>query len=194
MRSRWVGDRRDRLKWPASALIAQMLKLASILHVAYFREDGHLVLDETPWGPVTVPGPVADHFGSLSAQGNGLAAVLGLTIAVHVAPFDPRNRADYRKGVLAAIAQAPSPRLVLMDPDTGFGGGPPHADTIDLQTVWAALSPGDALALYQHAARKANWCATRIAEVSQALGGVAVHAIRGQAIAGDVAILFAQKP
>src|SRR5262245_17838305 len=118
MQGLWYGDRRDRVKWGALALLAGRFRLASIMQIAYYR-DGVERLLRTDTGQDTIPDAVWKHFADLAGI-ERLSEVLGVEIRVYGEVFDPRKREEYVAGVLHTAEQRPRPRLLFLDPDTGI--------------------------------------------------------------------------
>jgi len=193
MQGIWYGDRRDRVKWGALAFLAKEFDLASILQVAYFRESGQNLL-RTHRGDVKIADAVWKRFANLSGV-EGLSRALRVDIKVYGKTFDPSNREQYLNGVLESVAACRQPRLVFLDPDTGIEPGTlkaEHASAQELERLWDNLTPGEVLAVYQHASFSPDWITQSIKRMACACRGALVRAIQGN-VARDVAILWARK-
>lgn len=181
------------MKWGALAHLTNRFGLRSILQVAYLR-DGEKPFLTTDVGTMEVPGPVWQHFANLKAIAP-LASTLQVEIKVYDDVFDHRNRASYLAGVLRYAESCQRPRLVFLDPDTGVEPGAlkaEHASLAEVRALWAALRHGEVLAVYQHAAREANWMARSAQRIADACGGANVRSVVGN-VAADVAIFWGLK-
>lgn len=195
MQGIWYGDRRDRVKWGALVHLADTTAISRIVQVAYFRHGPDPVL-QTQEGEVSLPAAVWNHFSDLGHI-KRLGEATGKSIVVLRQPFDPVRRREYVTAVVAELKkEVESPMIVFLDPDTGIEPGraePEHVTRQDIGEIWAALSPGDILAVYQHADRTTRWRDDRGQKMAAACDNTPVQAIVGSGVASDVAMLWCRK-
>lgn len=150
---------------------------------------------ETQEGRVPLPVDVWDHFSDLRHI-ERLAQATGISIDVLADAFEPTQRRAYIAAVLDKLSTTPRPKIVFLDPDTGIAprkAKPVHVAKADLAEIWAALSADDILAVYQHADHTNAWRQDRMRKMAEACGAVQVHAITGEGIAADIAMLWCAK-
>lgn len=194
MQGLWYGDRRDRVKWGALLHLAKTRGIPRIVQVAYYRDGTDRSL-ETTEGRVPLPEGVWEHFSSLR-QIKRLGRATGTKITVLDEPFDPLKREGYTASVVRHVKAVKGPKIVFLDPDTGIEPAlahPEHVAKVDLKSIWAALSKGDILAVYQNADRTKMWRTSRARKMREACGGAPVHFITGRGMAADVAMLWSAR-
>jgi hypothetical protein len=194
MQGLWYGDRRDRVKWGALIHLAKTKGIRYIVQVAYFRHGAEPIL-QTEEGEVPLPIEVWNHFSDLRHI-ERLGDVTGKTITVLDQPFDPDIRHKYIGLIVSKLKEIESPKIVFLDPDTGIepeNSRPEHVIKQDIREIWAALSEGDFLVVYQHADRTKTWRDDRGQKMSVACDNVPVKIILGTGIASDVAMLWCRK-
>ncbi len=72
----------------------------------------------------------------------------------------PLSRRQHHEAVIVTLRGITSPKVVLLDPDTGIAPSKPsgkHVSPEDVTAVWHALTAGDWLAVYQHRSRRKAW-------------------------------------
>lgn len=84
----------------------------------------------------------------------------------------------------------PRPWLVFLDPDTWIGSKAEHTRPDDITETWARLSPGEVLAVYQHATHRSGWIEDRVRSLSSIPADG--RAVTGNA-ARDAAILWVRE-
>jgi hypothetical protein len=194
MRGIWYGDRRDRVKWGALLHLADTRAISCIVQVAYFRHSPGPML-QTQEGEVSLSVAVWKHFSDL-AYIKRLGEATGKNIVVLDQPFDPARRREYVATVVAELREVERPMIVFLDPDTGIEPAraePEHVTRQDIGEIWAALLPGDILAVYQHADRTTTWRDDRGQKMAAACDNTPVQAILGTGVASDVAMLWCRK-
>jgi hypothetical protein len=194
MQGIWYGDRRDRVKWGALVHLAQTRVISHIVQVAYFRHGPDPVL-QTQEGEVPLPAAVWNHFSDLQHI-KRLGQAIEKSIVVLGQLFDPVHRREYVETVVAELKEVESPRIVFLDPDTGIDPGSAEAAHVtgqDIEEIWAVLTPGDILAVYQHSDRTATWRNDRRRKMAAACDNTSVQEIVGPGVAKDVAMLWCQK-
>lgn len=194
MQGLWYGDRRDRVKWGALIHLAKPGRIRTIVQVAYFRHGAEPML-QTDEGDVPLPIEVWNHFSDLRHI-ERLGDVTGKTIIVLDQPFDPVTRHKYIGLIVSKLKEIESPKIVFLDPDTGIepkNAKPEHVTKQDIREIWAVLSDGDFLVIYQHADRTKTWRNDRRQQMSVACDNVPVNTLLGTGIASDVAMLWCHK-
>ncbi len=198
MQPLWYGDRRDRVKWGALVYLADEYKLNLVVQVAYCRDIDKarrtMEVGDGSWVPI--PEAVWKHFSDLQNI-RKLGRKTGKEIIVIDMLFEARQRREYVDSVVDELRRFSKPKLLFLDPDTGIepkskSGGPGHTTVRDIERFWAALRSGDVLAVYQHAPRRADWVPGK-QQLQSACQDSPVHWIRSIPVAGDVAMLWAQK-
>jgi hypothetical protein len=190
----WNGDRRDRVKWGAIYHLATQHNIRNIIWVLFHRDQTDQTL-QTDNGAIPIPEPVWSHFSDLHRI-RKLWDATERTLDIFDQPFDHPTRREYITSLIARLNQLPSRRLVFLDPDTGIEPGTAtvqHVTEQDIGEIWNQLTVDDMLLVYQHADHTGTWLEQHRQQLSRACNGENVGAIRGQNIAGDVAILFATK-
>ena len=190
----WYGDRRDLVKWATLAHLAERHSLMTIVQVPYLRfgARGTLQFDD---GQVPILSEVWSFFRDITAV-RSLGDILRRQIVVIDEPFVPGRRPAYRHRVVEAVKALESPKIVLLDPDTGLAPAKPtskHATREDVAAVWEVLQPGDWLAVYQHRSHNKTWkqdAAKRFASMC----GDNVELYDAPDIASDVLFLAKRKP
>jgi hypothetical protein len=123
------------------------------------------------------------HFRDLH-QIQGLARLSGFHISVIDWPFSHRGRTEYAEGLAKHLAELGSPKVVLLDPDTGIA---PKS-----QSVWQTLGERDWLLLYQHARRAKGWVEDTRAEFNACCDSTQATIFRSRS-APEVVFFAAQK-
>ena len=193
----WNGDTRDRVKWGALFHLAHKGRLSPIIQVAYLRDrtkrNLYIGSDERR---ARVPKAVWDYFSDLHNI-ERLGSAMGTPVVVFDAPFNHEKRKEYVQEAIRSLGVYPGPKLVFLDPDTGImrdsSAGPKHATMGDIEEFWEAMSPGDVLAVYQHASHASHWRDTRRQQFSFACNRAPAAAIWSPMIAKDVAVLWTRK-
>jgi hypothetical protein len=191
MRGLNFGDRRDRVNWGGLAYLAERFGIATILQVAYFREDSPTLTTDKSQRPI--PPAVRHHFADLRRV-EQLRYPLPVDIRVFDAPFDPANCDPYIRSVLRFAEILARPRLLFLDPDTGTEPGelkPEHAALADIEPLWSALCDDAILAMNQHGYRDSDWIHESMRRLSRVCCA-AVHPITASP-AADVSVLWARK-
>jgi len=194
MRDSWYSDDRDLVKWGAVVYLATREQLGAVVQVAMFRPGKRVTLD-TKSGMITVPEPVWAHFRDLRGI-RALGEAVGLEISIIDDEFASKQRAVYFKRVAEGLRRVRGPKVVLLDPDTGFEPGKPNANHVtssDLRTTWDALGAGDWLLLYQHRWRDTRWKEDATSKFRRACGGADVEMFRASGSPSDVVLLGARK-
>ena len=121
----------------------------------------------------------------------------GIKIVVLNQVFYPRQRRQYIRKVTQILGQhSASPKIVLLDPDTGIEPVRAKAEHVaieDIKEIWEALNTQDWLAVYQHASRREDWRETGKQKFRQACEVEHVKAFLGGEIAKDVAVFAARR-
>lgn len=194
MRGIWYGDRRDRVKWGGLFYLAERFGASRIVQIAMLRDTVEPVV-ETDEGERPIPREVWEHFSDLRRIMK-VGEALGCPVNVIDRPFDPRARSAYFESVLDELVSLPPLRIAFFDPDTGIGrndAGPEHVRVDELNKVWRILTPGDVLAVYQHADRTTDWVMARSQLLQAACYDTQVRTIQRRKLAGDVALLWCRK-
>ncbi|MGO9620467.1 MAG: hypothetical protein ACLPT6_03585 [Desulfobaccales bacterium] len=194
MQGLWYGDKRDRVKWGALVYLAKWKGIHYIVQVAYFRHGPKLMLqideDEVPLSE-----EVWKHFSDLNHI-KRLKDSTGLIINVLGQQFKPESRLKYIKEILCELKKIECPKIVFLDPDTGIApkkAKSEHVTEKDIREIWAALSNGDLLVVYQHSDRTKKWIPDRKKKMKVACGDGDIGTITGTGIASDVAMLWCLK-
>lgn len=166
MKGLWYGDRRDRVKWGALVHLARCHKIQCIIQVAYFRQ-GELPKLETNGREFDLPHEVWSHFSDLDHIMR-LGEACHLSIHVFDTEFETRRRKEYVSALACYLRGVQSPRIVFLDPDTGFGTKAEHVTRDDASQIRSSLRSGDLLVLYQHADRTKTWRENRAAAFAAA--------------------------
>ena len=104
--------------------------------------------------------------------------------------------AEYTEKLVKHLATLASPKIVLLDPDTGIAPkhfNARHVTADEVRAVWEALEPHDWLVLYQHARRSKTWLADTVAEFNACCSGTDASIFRSQETAPDVALFAARR-
>jgi hypothetical protein len=194
MRDTWYSDNRDLVKWATLVHLARKHEIHRIVQVAYLQASPTPVLEA---GDLTSPiePAVLRHFRDLN-QVQGLARIAGLDILVIDWPFSHRGRTVYAERLSDYLAEINSPKLVLLDPDTGIAPrshDARHVTRGEVQGVWQALRKRDWLLLYQHARRSKEWVEVTQAEFAACCDGTQASVFRSRSTAPDVVLFAAQK-
>lgn len=194
MKDTWYADQRDLVKWGTLAYLAERHSLAAIVQVAYLRSGKRPPLSNGT-GEVPISPVVWAFFRDVAAVRN-LGKLLQRSIVVINEPFVPQRRRQYREAVVAALRWVESPKIVLLDPDTGISPSKPsgkHITTDDLTAIWGVLRSGDWLAVYQHRFRSKSWKEQSRQKFAQVCGNT-VQLYEAPKIASDVVLLTKRKP
>jgi hypothetical protein len=193
LRESWYGDNRDLVKWAALLHLASEYAVQCIVQVAYLQSSNPPIL-EAGNVETAVPSAVWRHFRGLQ-QIQNLARVCGLTISLVDWPFSHRVRAQYAERLTKLLAEQGSPKLVLLDPDTGLAPeryDARHVTRADVKSVWHTLGHRDWLLLYQHARRSKGWVEDTHAEFRACCADEATI-FRSRSTARDVVLFAARK-
>ncbi len=195
MQDIWFGELRDRVKWGAAVHIAREHGLRTIIQVPY-RCDCKQPMLKIGTRYERIDAAVWRYFSDLRSI-ERLSGAVGVRIKVFMRKLAHADRNDYIAAAVKFITGFPvEPKLVLLDPDTGIaprGGrcGPGHVSGQEISNFWGALGRADALAVYQHAARRPDWAAGYSKLLRSVCNGSRVEIIRGRDFANDMAILVA---
>lgn len=194
MRDKYYADNRDIVKWGSALCLARRIKASVIVQVAFYRPDGNqrglTVSDYAE--PQPIAREVIAHFRDLNHI-HGLGPGAGLRIEPIMREWT-QARDQYVADIIEEIRTYRSPRVILLDPDTGIA--PPrltlkHVTSDEIQRIYNALEPGDSLAVYQHRWRDLRWLDIAKERLARAIkldpGRILVMSC--PAMAQDVAIL-----
>ena len=140
MRDSWYADKRDLVKWGTLAHIAERERLQLIVQIPYARIGPRPPL-RTRDTDVEIQPAIWNFFRNLSAV-EALGKTLGRQVAVLPDIFDPRQRQKYNQIVVNHLRSLQSPKVVLLDPDTGLAPGKHSAEHVtpaDVQVIWNAV-------------------------------------------------------
>jgi len=160
MRDKYYADDRDIVKWGSALCLTRRINASVIVQVAFYRPDGNpwqLSVSDQP-EPEPIAQEVIAHFRDLNYV-HGLQASCGLRIEPIMREWT-LARDQYVTDVIEEIGTCRSPRVILLDPDTGIAPRHPtleHVTTDEIRRIYNALEPGDSLAVYQHRWREPNW-------------------------------------
>ncbi len=196
MKECWYGDKRDLVKWGALIQLARAEKIDKIIQVAFFREEVErhsLQLDDEEF---PIASEVWSHFRSLHNV-KALEDSMGIEVEVIDYPFDANKRVEYVQAVQHILQKfGEENKIVLLDPDTGIEPQKAKAEHVTVQEIkklWAGLSSGDWLVLYQHRQRDQSWRDKTRNKFADVCGTEYVRTFLGPKIAGDVALFAVKK-
>lgn len=193
MRDTWYADQRDLVKWGTLAHLAERHSLPAIVQVAYLRPGTRGALQKSNC-EIPISPAVWSFFRDVTAV-RSLGDLLHRRIVVFDKPFVPQRRRQYRQAVVDSVRNVESPKIVLLDPDTGIAPAKPsgkHLTAEDIAAVWEVLQPGDWIAVYQHRSRSKTWKEDARARF-EAVCGTAAELYAAPKIAPDVLFLAKQK-
>ena len=194
MKDAWYGDRRDLVKWGTLVHLAHSEQIRTVIQVAFLRRGERPPL-RTDQGEVRIAQEVWQHLRDVNLI-RGLGKKAGLDIVVLDQEFDPKQRREYIREVAYFLKSRPEKKVVLLDPDTGIEPKkalPEHVRVVDIQELWAALSQGGWLVLYQHASMQTDWREVTRAKFAKACGAKEIKTFEAREIAWDVAFFAANK-
>lgn len=194
MRDTWYSDNRDIVKWSAVFALTREHKLRAVVQ-ALFLQKGERPALSFDGQPLPIPDAVWQHFRNVRGV-EALAPLLDCSVHVFDQPYSLRTRRSYIADFCRLLASLPSPKLVLLDPDTGLQPGhltSRHVAVDDVRNIWGVLGPCDWLAVYQHASREKGWRDRTIATFSRACDHSYVRVFVGHRLAHDVIVLATER-
>jgi hypothetical protein len=120
---------------------------------------------------------------------------------VEVFPDSFVSREAYQTALIDRIRKRlETPGIVFLDPDTGLESSDPSLDHVlnrEVAALWAELTAGDVLVLYQHQTNRNGqpWIEPKKEQFEQAIGVArgSTKVARSEQIARDVVFFYAQK-
>ena len=194
MRDTWYSDNRDIVKWSAVSALVRQHKVRAVIQ-ALFLQPGERPQLSRDGQHLAIPDSVWQHFRNVRAV-ESLGPAFGCQVHVFDEPYGPRVRREYIAKLEKRIVRLPSPKLVLLDPDTGLQ--PTHLTSRhvaieDARRLWRTLEPSDWLTIYQHASREKGWRDRTTALFRSACRDAAVSVFVGHRLAHDVIVLAGQR-
>ncbi|MGD0481986.1 MAG: hypothetical protein ABSA42_17585 [Terracidiphilus sp.] len=207
MKDLWYGDKRDLVKWGTLIELARRSDSKHILQVVYY--------DATKWEKISIDTESAQISDEVIRHFRDVDSIRGLKCGVAIEllkdRFAHKERGDYLRYITSAIHKRKEhPGVVFLDPDTGLEpqgqgpgpkhvckAGPKHVCELEVAIIWAALSAGDLLVLYQHQDNRAGneWKDRKRRQFAEALGAreSEVKMAFAEDVASDVAFYFVKK-
>jgi hypothetical protein len=188
MRENWFGDKRDLVKWAVLTHLAQKTYAKRIIQIAYFRpfdDSTSLIKNESNLAKDIgiFPDAVLDFFKRWRSECaaathylkklekiEALGQKIGIDIKVFKEPFT--NRVKYRELTVEYFRDIESPKIVLLDPDTGIEPNNVSLDHItgkDISIVYKSLNPTDTLVIYQHRWFDEKWKSSAMRKFATAI-------------------------
>jgi hypothetical protein len=195
MNEGFYADTRDLVKWGSLLHLARQHRLKTILQVAFRTGADKRPMIQCGSGSFPILAEVWTHFRNLSDI-RRLGQRCGIAIQVYDVPFSPAAREPYLDDVVRRIQAIRGRKLVFLDPDTGLAAkarGSKHVTIEEAKQVWAALSPGDWLMLYQHRWRKTDWKDQARSRFRCVVSTADILAYQSEGVGGDVVFLAAQR-